>query len=85
MASFINCPYLYKYNSGFFADSDKMGDECDPDIDNDGLPNLQDNCMLAHNPDQIDSDGDGRGDICQDDFDVDGKPDYIDTCPNNSV
>merc|ERR1712051_915141 len=43
------------------------------------------NCMLAHNPDQIDSDGDGRGDICQDDFDVDGKPDYIDTCPNNSV
>ena len=70
---------------GIFTDSDKMGDECDPDIDNDGLPNLQDNCMLAHNPDQIDSDGDGRGDICQDDFDVDGKPDYIDTCPNNSV
>ena len=68
-----------------FADSDKMGDACDPDIDNDGLPNDQDNCMLAYNPDQQDLDGDGRGDICQTDFDIDGKDDYLDTCPNNSM
>ena len=34
------------------TDSDKMGDECDPDRDNDGIPNEQDNCMIAFNPQQ---------------------------------
>ena len=48
-----------------------MGDDCDPDIDNDGLPNENDNCPLIFNPDQNDIDRDGRGDICQDDFDGD--------------
>ena len=48
-----------------------MGDECDSDIDNDGLPNEQDNCPLIPNPGQEDTDRDGRGNICQDDFDGD--------------
>ena len=34
------------------TDSDGMGDECDPDRDNDKLLNEQDNCMLVFNPDQ---------------------------------
>ena len=53
------------------TDGDKMGDECDPDIDNDGLPNDNDNCPLVFNPGQDDTDKDGRGDVCQDDFDAD--------------
>ena len=43
---------------------DKIGDICDPDADNDGLPNLSDNCPLIRNEDQYDSDGDGIGNMC---------------------
>ena len=53
------------------TDEDGIGDECDPDIDNDGIPNGDDNCPLIPNPGQQDVDKDGRGDICQDDFDGD--------------
>ena len=53
------------------TDEDGIGDECDPDIDNDGIPNERDNCPLIPNPGQEDIDRDGRGDICQDDFDGD--------------
>ena len=34
------------------------------DQDGDGIPNDQDNCVNAPNPDQIDNDGDGYGEIC---------------------
>lgn len=34
------------------------------DIDNDGVPDQQDNCPLHPNPDQTDTDGDGLGDVC---------------------
>ena len=34
-----------------------MGDECDPDADNDGIPNFRDNCWIAYNPQQLDDDG----------------------------
>jgi hypothetical protein len=34
------------------SDNDKMGDECDPDADNDGIPNGRDNCWIAYNPQQ---------------------------------
>jgi len=34
------------------------------DFDNDGVPDLQDNCNTASNADQNDHDDDGRGDAC---------------------
>ncbi len=36
------------------------------DTDEDGVPNLNDNCPLTHNPDQKDSDDDEVGDACDD-------------------
>jgi hypothetical protein len=42
------------------------------DPDNDSLPNWDDNCPYAFNPNQNDVDGDGFGDTC-------------DTCPNDPV
>ena len=30
-----------------------IGDICDPDIDNDGILNLEDNCPLISNPNQV--------------------------------
>ena len=59
------------------------------DMDNDGIPDTQDNCCNAANPDQLDTDGDLIGDICDncvnaanpDQLDADG--DLIgDTCDN---
>jgi hypothetical protein len=39
---------------------------CKNDGDQDGVPNLQDNCPNDYNPDQADCDGDGVGDACDD-------------------
>ena len=62
------------------------------DADNDSLPNWDDNCPYAFNPDQDDSDNDGNGDECdncpvvanvsQSDGDIDGVGDACDNCPN---
>ena len=53
----------------------------DPDIDDDTVPNDEDNCPDVPNPDQTDTDGDGQGDACDDDDDGDGIPDIDDECP----
>ena len=49
-----------------------MGDVCDPDDDNDGIPDELDNCPLTPNSGQQDTDGDGLGDVCDPDIDGDG-------------
>ncbi|KAG7489173.1 thrombospondin-4-B-like [Solea senegalensis] len=52
-------------------DQDGLGDDCDKDMDGDGIPNNQDNCQRVSNPDQRDRDSDGVGDVC-------------DSCPDKS-
>ncbi|MBC8447958.1 MAG: thrombospondin type 3 repeat-containing protein [Chloroflexi bacterium] len=52
-----------------------------PDSDSDGVFDSGDNCPLAPNPDQTDSDGDGMGNACDPDDDNDGVLDADDNCP----
>ena len=52
------------------------------DIDNDGVPDILDNCISIANKDQIDINHNGRGDTC-DDFDKDGLMNNNDNCPNH--
>ena len=54
---------------GVDNDGDGLTDEdCPPqDSDDDGVPDLQDNCDTVPNPDQMDLDGDGIGDVCDPD------------------
>ncbi len=52
------------------------------DIDNDGVPDIRDNCVSVSNTDQQDINNNGRGDVC-DDFDQDGVINSKDNCPSN--
>src|ERR671925_485511 len=36
-----------------------------PDVDADGIPDAEDNCLIVSNADQADADGDGFGDACE--------------------
>ena len=58
-----NCP-LTPNPDQTDTDGDGQGDACDPDDDNDGVPDGADNCPLVPNPSQGDDDGDGIGDAC---------------------
>jgi|GEM_PF-1040585 len=62
-------------------DHDGLGDACDPDLDDDGVPNLTDDCPTIWNPDQADNDLDGSGDVCDSDDDNDTIFDSVDNCP----
>ncbi len=53
----------------------------DDDDDDDGILDVDDNCPLTPNPDQLDTDNDGTGDVCDDDDDNDGVLDVDDNCP----
>ncbi len=49
-----------------------------PDLDNDSVPNGQDNCTLVANPDQLDTDGDGFGNRCDGDLNNDNVVNAVD-------
>jgi gliding motility-associated-like protein len=72
-------------NSNLFppidSDSDFLCEFHDTDDDNDTILDIDDNCRIAPNPDQLDTDGDGIGDVCDDDDDNDGVLDIDDNCP----
>lgn len=86
-----NCPDVYNPDQTN-TDTDPMGDACDTDMDNDGVPDKDeklkpippsqggDNCPWVKNADQGDMDGDDIGDAC-DDSDEDGILDLVDNCP----
>lgn len=52
------------------------------DIDDDGVPDIRDNCVSVANVDQADINNNFRGDFC-DDYDRDGLINSKDNCPNH--
>jgi hypothetical protein len=52
------------------------------DTDQDGVPDVRDNCPLHANLSQSDGDGNGTGDECED-YDIDGMVNVRDNCPSH--
>ncbi len=84
-----NCPDVANPDQANL-DGDALGDACDPDDDNDGVPDLLDSCPVLPNGGvaQQDSDGDLLGDLCDpcpysalNDVDHDGVCTNVDNCP----
>ena len=53
---------------------------CVFDVELDGIFDVDDNCLLVANPDQLDSNNDGIGDACSGDTDEDGIIEELDNC-----
>jgi Zn-dependent metalloprotease len=68
-----NCPFVKNYWQDDI-DSDGIGDACDTDNDNDGIPDSMDPCWMLTN-DFGDPDKDGVPNCMDDDDDGDGTPD----------
>ena len=76
-----NCPAIANDQADY--DCDQIGDACDSDLDNDGVPNDSDNCPRYYNQQQGgDYDSDGVGDDCDNCTDV-SNPDQLDADGNS--
>ena len=75
-----NCPFFYNRDQTD-KDADGLGDDCDDDIDGDGIPNEDDDCNWPSIPiNPADPEGE-HFPSCVEDMDGDGIPDEIDICP----
>ena len=72
-------------NEGVIIDDFKISAQGidDEDDDNDGILDVNDNCPLIANSDQLDMDSDGEGDVCDDDIDGDGIINELDDDSDN--
>jgi MYXO-CTERM domain-containing protein len=57
-----------------------LGNACDADDDGDGVSDINDNCPLQANPQQLNSDPNLFGDACDEDIDLDNVLDSKDNC-----